>query len=78
MPEPSLTIDQAAAYTAQAEILVGQAIATLGSAKVNSLGVYVDASARVRDLRAARETITAALGLIEGARWPDDTDYNSR
>ena len=77
MSEPSLTIDQAAAHTAQAEILVRQAIATLGSAKVNSLGVYANAGARARDLRAARETITAALGLIEGARWPNDTDYNS-
>jgi hypothetical protein len=66
----SLTIDQAAAHTAEAERLVRQAIELLAGARVNALGVYADASARARELRAARETITMALDLIEGTRWP--------
>ena len=78
MPEPALTIDQAAAHTAQAETLARQAIATLANARVNSLGVYVDAGARMRELRAAREILTAAIELIEGARWPGDEEYSAR
>jgi hypothetical protein len=69
-PELTLTVDQAAAHTSEAERRVAQAVDVLGGPKINGYGCYADPGARVRELRAARETIQMALDLIEGARWP--------
>ncbi len=66
---PALTMDQAAAHTAEAERLVSQAIERLADARINGYGVYADPGARVRELRAAREMIQMAIDLIDGARW---------
>ncbi len=72
MPELTLTVDQAAAHTSEAERLVARAMEVLAGARINGYGCCADPGARIRELKAARETIQMALDLIEGARWPSE------
>jgi hypothetical protein len=75
----STIIANAARATEAVEELVTRAIIGLETpeAVINGFGVFSDPAGQVTAVRAARERLDTALGVLTSTQWPTPADYDA-